>query len=65
METKQREEIAAKPRMLKELASAYSVNQKTFKAWLSCKTLSHIKPDNGYYYSIRQITEIISHLGEP
>lgn len=51
--------------MLKELASAYNVNQKTFKAWLNCNTLKHIQPEVGFYYSIKQVNEIINHLGEP
>ena len=64
METKPKERLADKPRMLKELAGAYGVNQKTLKVWLACKTLSHIEP-KGYYYSIKQVNEIINHLGEP
>jgi hypothetical protein len=64
METKQREKITDKPRMLKELAAAYGVNQKTFKSWLTCRTLIHILPE-GYYYSIKQVNEIVNHLGEP
>jgi len=64
METKQRETIDAKPRLLKELAKAYGVNSKTFKAWLGYDSLKHITPE-GYYYSIKQIGEIVNHLGEP
>ena len=62
METKQK--LTDKPRMLKELARAYSVCSRTFKSWLKCKSLEHIKPE-GYYYSIKQVNEIINHLGEP
>jgi len=64
METRTREKLTEKPRMLKELANAYDVDAKTFKSWLNCNTLKHIEPE-GYYYSIKQINEIINHLGEP
>ena len=58
------ENLNTSPRMLKELADAYGVDAKTFKSWLKCETLKHIKPD-GYYYSIKQVNEIINHLGKP
>jgi hypothetical protein len=58
------EKINSKPRTLKELANVYSVNTKTFRGWLNSESLKHIQPD-GYYYSIKQIKEILEHLGEP
>lgn len=59
------EAITSKPRTLKELASFYSVAPKTFKSWLNCPTLQHVHPESGNYYSIKQVQEIVNHLGEP
>lgn len=57
--------IQSKPRTLKELAILYSVSPKTFKSWLNCPTLQHIRPEKGNYYSVKQVKEIVNHLGEP
>lgn len=59
------ERIDSKPRTLKELSVIYQVSAKTFKGWLRCDALRHIKPENGYYYSIAQLRQIIAHIGEP
>lgn len=58
------EKIASRPRLLKELAEYYKVSTKTMKKWLSCNTLSSVVPEIGNFYSIRQVKEIINHLGE-
>lgn len=59
------EKIDSKPRTLKELSVMYQVSAKTFKGWLRCEALRHIRPENGYYYSIAQVRKIIAHIGEP
>ena len=59
------ERIDSKPRTLKELSVIYQVSAKTFKGWLRCDALRHIRPEQGYYYSIAQVKEIIAHIGEP
>jgi hypothetical protein len=59
------EKLTSKPRTLKELAIAYSVSKQTFKGWLSIEELKEVKPETGYYYSIKQVKIIIEHLGEP
>ena len=59
------EKLDAKPRTLSELALAYgNIDKRTFKQWLLCNELKHIKP-HGNYFLISQIKEIINHLGEP
>lgn len=55
--------IDSKPRTLKELAQYYNVDRATFKKWLQCQTLAHVRPEVGRYYSIKQVKEIINHLG--
>ena len=55
--------IDDRPRLLGDLAAYYKVDRKTFKSWLKCESLKDIKPESGYYYSIRQVKFIISHLG--
>lgn len=59
-------DITSKPRLLSELATYYNVDVKTFKKWLRCPQLEHILNEKvGYYFSIAQIKEIISHLDTP
>lgn len=53
----------SKPRTIGELANYYSVSYPTFKRWLSCPTLSGIKPEVGRYFSVKQVKIIINHLG--
>lgn len=53
----------SKPRTLKELANYYKVDKRTFKKWLSCPTLSDVRPERGYYFSVKQVQIIIKHLG--
>lgn len=55
--------IDSQPRTIGELARYYNVDKKTFKKWLSCKTLGGIHPENGNFFSIAQIKTIINHLG--
>lgn len=58
--------INSKPRLLKELAKFYNVDERTFKDWLNCNQLKHIvKNKKGYYFTINEINIIIEHLGEP
>lgn len=61
---KDKERITDKPRTLKELAAYYEVDTRTFKNWLKCKTLEGITRENGYYFSINQVKQIVEHLGE-
>lgn len=58
------ERIYAKPRTLAELAAYYEVDPRTFKKWLGCETLRHIKPEAGRFYSINQIKAIVRHIGD-
>lgn len=51
------------PHTVGELARYYGVSIRTFKKWLGCKTLCHIHPEAGRFYSINQVKEIIKHLG--
>lgn len=55
--------IDSKPRTLGELANYYNVDRATFKKWMSCQSLRHIRPEVGRYYSLRQVREILAHLG--
>jgi len=57
------EKLDSKPRTVGELARYYCVSVKTFKKWLGCDTLKHIHPETGRFYSIKQVKEIINHLG--
>lgn len=56
--------LTSQPRTLKELAAYYKVSARTMKKWLSCKTLEHIIPESGYFYSIKQVKFIVAHLGD-
>lgn len=55
--------IWSKARTIGELAAYYGVDRRTFRKWLSCPTLCHIRPETGRFYSINQIKSIIRHLG--
>lgn len=63
------EPLTAKPRTLKELSVAYGIDPRTFKNWLKFyylqKDISFCQPEFGYYYSIKQIEEIIAVMGNP
>lgn len=63
------EELNNKPRTLKELSAAYDLTPYTMRSWLRFyhrqQKLSFDKPAIGYYYSIKQIEEIISVMGSP
>jgi hypothetical protein len=61
-EQKQRAEIMIRPYTLKELAGMYYVTPKTFRAWLPGMKLGDRK---GRYYSVAQVTVIITELGFP
>ena len=56
--------ITDKPCTLKMLANYYQVDVRTFKSWLNCEKLKGIKPENGYYFSLKQVKMIIEHLGD-
>ncbi len=49
---------------LKQLAACYSVNQKTFKSWLTIHNFK-IGTRKGYYFSPSQVKTIFEILGEP
>jgi hypothetical protein len=55
--------IDSRPRTVGELAAYYCVDVRTFKKWLDCPTLSGVRPEKGRFYSIRQVREIVRHLG--
>lgn len=57
------ERIDSKPRTVGELAAYYCVDRRTFRKWLSCPTLSGIRPETGRFFSVRQVRIIVSHLG--
>ena len=58
-----KEHIWSKARTLGELAAYYGVDKRTFRKWLSCQTLRHIRPEIGRFFSINQVKSIIKHLG--
>lgn len=60
----QKNRISDSPKTLTELASFYRVSTRTFKKWLNYDSLKDIKPV-GYFYSIKDIDKIVSHLGTP
>lgn len=55
--------IWSKARTIGELAAYYGVDRRTFRKWLSCPTLSHIRPETGRFFSINQVKSIVKHLG--
>jgi hypothetical protein len=61
-EQAQRAEIMIKPYMINELAAMYGVTPKTFRGWLVGMKLGDKK---GRYYSVAQVTIIITELGFP
>lgn len=58
-----KEYIWSKARTMGELAAYYGVDKRTFRKWLSCQTLCHIRPEIGRFFSINQVKIIIKHLG--
>lgn len=55
--------IDSKPRTIGELAAYYRVDRRTFRKWMSCPSLSGIRPETGRFFSIKQVKTIIEHLG--
>lgn len=57
------ERIDSGPRTIGQLAAYYRVDRRTFRKWLSCPTLSGIRPETGRFFSVRQVRMIVEHLG--
>lgn len=64
MNTTISEKITDKPRFIYELAQYYNVSVRTFKNWLNVPQLQHLLNKKGYYYTIKEVREIVDHLGE-
>lgn len=56
--------IEIKRYKLRELASIYKVNRKTFRGWLN-KFKNELGPREGHYYSIAQVKLILKKLELP
>lgn len=66
---KEGERLTDRPRMMKEIAAAYGVDARTVRQWLTAKGLRALcskKGRNaGYYYTIKELEQIVEAIGEP
>lgn len=60
------EPLTARPRTMKELCNYYGVSRHTIKGWLErSPKIDFETPESGYYYTIKQLRQIVDAIGEP